>query len=231
MNIDHVTMYASNYEATKQFYETTLNFPFISEEHNRFTIKVGITTVTFVKAPLEEKPFYHFAFDVPSNQFEEAKAWTKGRIKLSQEQGDDEVYFSFIDAKSIYFEDPAGNIVEFICRFSDAEQSDEPFTASSLQKVSEMSIVVTDKLKAVSSLHGVSIFERDREETSADGLSFMGEREDATYLLFVNEGRTWFFSNKKSKAFPVEITLHHEVSVKINEELKLVSSVNSLSKE
>lgn len=173
---------------------------------------------------MEEKPFYHFAFDIPSNQFEEAKAWTKEKIELSQEQGNDEVYFAFIDAKSIYFEDPAGNIVEFICRFSDAEQSNEPFTASSLQKMSEMSIVVTDKLNAISSLHEVSIFERDREEITADGLSFMGEREDATYLLFVNEGRTWFFSNKKSTAFPVEITLDHGISVKINEFGKIITT-------
>ena len=219
-------MYASNFEVTKQFYKTTLNFPLTSEEHNSFTIKVGKTTITFTKAPVEEKPFYHFAFDVPSNQFEEAKAWTKGKVELSQGQGDDEVYFAFIDAKSIYFEDPAGNIVEFICRFSDAAQSDEPFTASSLQKMSEMSIVVSDKLKAVASLHDVSIFERNREEISAKGLSFMGEHGDATYLLLVNEGRTWFFSNKKSTAFPVEITLHHGVSVKVNEELKLVCSFN-----
>ncbi|MEK4698359.1 VOC family protein [Solibacillus sp. FSL R7-0668] len=226
MNINHVTMCASNYEATKQFYETTLHFPLTSEEHNRFTIKVGTSMITFVEAPLEKSPFYHFAFDVPSNQFEEAKAWIKEKTELSQEQGEDEVYFPFIDAKSIYFEDPAGNIVELICRFSDAKPSEEPFTTASLQKVSEMSIVVTDKLNALSALQKVSIFERDREEISADGLSFMGEREDATYLLFVNEGRTWYFSNKKSAAYPVEIILDDGVSVKINEKLELASSVD-----
>lgn len=219
-------MCASNYEATKQFYETTLHFPLTSEEHNRFTIKVGTSMITFVEAPLEKSPFYHFAFDVPSNQFEEAKAWIKEKTELSQEQGEDEVYFPFIDAKSIYFEDPAGNIVELICRFSDAKPSEEPFTTASLQKVSEMSIVVTDKLNALSALQKVSIFERDREEISADGLSFMGEREDATYLLFVNEGRTWYFSNKKSAAYPVEIILDDGVSVKINEKLELASSVD-----
>lgn len=41
----------------------------------------------------------------------------------------------------------------------------------------------------------------------------MEEREDATYLLLVNEGRTWVFSNKESIAHPVEITLTHGVSV------------------
>ncbi|WP_339194501.1 VOC family protein [Solibacillus sp. FSL R5-0449] len=224
MNIEHITMYASNFEATKQFYIAKLEFPLHSEESDRFTILVGGTAVTFTKAPLNENPFYHFAFDIPSNQFEEAKAWTKGKVTLSKEQGKDEVYFEGIDAKSIYFEDPAGNIVEFICRFSDAKQNTTPFNASSLQKVSEMSIVVKDKLKSASAFHEVSIFERDHKEISAEGLTFMGAREDASYLLFVNEGRTWFFSNKKAEVFPLEVLLTDGVLLKIDGKLELVSS-------
>ncbi|MEK5080633.1 glyoxalase [Solibacillus sp. FSL W7-1436] len=224
MNIKHVTMYASNFGATKQFYLAKLQFPLLSEEADRFTMNVGETAVTFIKAHLNEKPFYHFAFDIPSNQFEEAKAWTKGKVTLSQEQGEDDVYFEGIDAKSIYFEDPAGNIVEFICRLSDAGHSAVPFTASSLQKVSEMSIVVKDKLKSVPTFHEVSIFERDHNEISAQGLTFMGAREDASYLLFVNEGRTWFFSSKNAEVFPLEVLLADGVMLKIDEDLQLVSS-------
>lgn len=224
MNIKRVTMYASNFDATKQFYLAKLQLPLLSEEQDRFTINVGETAITFIEAPFIEKPFYHFAFDIPSNQFEEAKAWTKGKVTLSKERGEDEVYFEGIDAKSIYFEDPAGNIVEFICRFSDAKQSTAPFTASSLQKVSEMSIVVKDKLTSVSAFHEVSIFERDHKEITAEGLTFMGTREDASYLLFVNVGRTWFFSNKKAEVFPVEVLLTDGVLLKIDENLKLVSS-------
>jgi len=217
-------MYASNFGATKQFYLANLQFPLLSEEADRFTMNVGETAVTFIKAHLNEKPFYHFAFDIPSNQFEEAKAWTKGKVTLSQEQGEDDVYFEGIDAKSIYFEDPAGNIVEFICRLSDAGHSAVPFTASSLQKVSEMSIVVKDKLKSVPAFHEVSIFERDHNEISAQGLTFMGAREDASYLLFVNEGRTWFFSSKNAEVFPLEVLLADGVMLKIDEDLQLVSS-------
>lgn len=227
MKIEHVKMYASNFYATKDFYITKFDFPLISEEKNSFTLKVGETAVTFIEAPLNEKPFYHFAFDIPANQFEEAKAWTKGKITLSEEQGEDDVYFAGIDAKSIYFEDPAGNIVEFICRLSEGKQSTEPFNASSLQKMSEMSLVVADKLSAVSALHTISIFERDQKEITAEGLTFVGERDDASYLLFVNEGRRWFFSNKTSKVFPVEILLTNGVSVKINEKLELVSKKSS----
>src|SRR5690606_29509608 len=100
------------------------------QELDRFTISVGDTAVTFIKAPLNQSPFYHFAFDIPSDQFEEAKTWTKGNVKLLKEQGEDEVYFEGIDAKSIYFEDPAGNIAEFICRLTDAKESTAPFSAS-----------------------------------------------------------------------------------------------------
>lgn len=224
MKIEHVAMYASNFDATRQFYITKFQFPLISEEHDRFTMKVGETTVTFIEAPLNEKPFYHFAFDIPANQFKEAKAWTKGKITLSKEQDEDDVYFAGIDAKSIYFEDPAGNIVEFICRLSDAKQSTAPFTAFSLQKMSEMSIVVRDKIRAVPTFHNVSIFERDHKEITAEGLTFMGEREDASYLLLVNEDRRWFFSDKIAKAFPVEILLRGGVTLKINEKLELISS-------
>lgn len=224
MNIKHVTMYASNFDATKQFYLNKFQFPLISEDSDRFTMNVGKTTVTFIEASLNEKPFYHFAFDIPSNQFEEAKEWAKEKVTLSKNQGDDEVYFEGIDANSIYFEDPAGNIVEFICRLSDAKQSTIPFSASSLQKMSEMSIVVKDKLKSVLALHAFSIFERDHKEIAAEGLTFMGARKDASYLLFVNEGRTWFFSNKNAEVFPMEVLLSDGVLVKIDENLELVSS-------
>lgn len=222
MNIQHVTMYASNFEATKHFYLTHLAFPNSSEDANSFSFQVGQATVTFYKALEGETPFYHFAFNVPSNKFDEAKAWAKSKVSLSTDEGDDEVYFEFIDAKSIYFEDPAGNIVEFICRFSDATTSDDSFSATSLQKMSEMSLVVRNKLEAFTLLHDVGIFKRDDEELSPTGLTFMGEREDATYVLLVNEGRTWYFSSKQAVSNPQSITLTNGVTISIDDEQQLL---------
>src|SRR5690625_6014084 len=40
----------------------------------------------------------------------------KERIPLNRERGIDEVYFSSFDADSMYFEVPAGNIIELIGR-------------------------------------------------------------------------------------------------------------------
>ena len=221
MNIQNVTMYASNFEKTKQFYITHLAFPFTSEDENSFTFKVGQTTVTFRKALEGDTPFYHFAFNVHSNQFDEAKAWVKSKVPLSIDEGEDEVYFDNINAKSIYFEDPAGNIVEFICRLSDATASDEPFSAASLQKMSEMSLVVRNKLEASSLLQDVGIFNRSDEEILPTGLTFIGDRADATYLLLVNEGRTWYFSTKPSVSYPLSITLTNGALISIDDNRQL----------
>lgn len=227
MNIQQVTMYASNFEATKQFYLSHLGFPFSLEDENSFSFHVGKTIVTFRKALEGETPFYHFAFNVPSNQFEQAKAWAKSKVKLSTEEGDDEVYFENINAKSIYFEDPAGNIVEFICRLSDSTMSDVPFSASSLQKMSEMSLAIPNKLEAFSLLHAVGIFKRDDEELSPTGLTFMGEPEDATYLLLVNEGRTWYFSSKQAVSYPLSITLTNGITVSIDDDRQLLCTTKN----
>ena len=221
MNIQNVTMDASNFKKTKQFYLTHLAFPLASEDGNSFSILVGQTTLTFHKALEGDTPFYHFAFNVPSNQFDEAKAWAKSKVPLSTEEGDDEVYFENIDAKSIYFEDPAGNIVEFICRLSDATASDEPFSAASLQKMSEMSLVVQNKLEASSLLQDVGIFNRSDEEILPTGLTFIGDRADATYLLLVNEGRTWYFSTKQAASHPLSITLTNGELISINDNRQL----------
>ena len=77
-------------------------------------------------------PFYHFAFNIPSNKFEEAFQWMQTRVDLLWL--DD--YKSYIadftnwNAKSFYFTDPAGNILEFISRFDLDDIAAEPFSAA-----------------------------------------------------------------------------------------------------
>ena len=224
MNIEHVRMLASNFEETKQFYSQQLEIPLVNEGTSAFTLQFGQTTVTFEKALKDAQPFYHFALNVPANLFDEAKKWAKERVDLLLEDCEDEVYFKNINAKSLYFEDPAGNIVEFICRLSDSAESEVPFSPLSLIKMSEMSIVVPDKQKALPSLHHIDIYERSNNDVEYDGLTFMGDVKDATYLLFVNEGRRWFFSQKPSKSYPVKIQLTNGATIWIDEQLQLHSS-------
>lgn len=207
LHIESITIYSAALEATRNFYRDTLEFPILKESETYFTLQIGSTAFTIHQAPPEEAPFYHFAFDIPSNQFEEAKNWIKERVSLLTDEGHDEVYFQTIDAKSIYFEDPSGNIVEWICRLSDATPCTDPFHPKLLQTVSEMSVVVHDKLAAAEQLETVGVLSRDHQPVPAEGLTFMGEREDAVYLLLVPKNRVWYFSDKLSVVHPLSIRL------------------------
>lgn len=224
MQFKKITMYTANFTQMLYFYETVLCFHLLATTATSFTFEAGETVVTFTETTDKTQPFYHFAFDIPSNQFVEAKQWLTKRVALLTEHDKDEVYFETIDAKSLYFEDPAGNIVEFICRFSDAVPNKQSFTATAIQKVSEMSLVVPDKLAVVNTLKAHAIIDRNRNDISANGLTFLGERQDATYLLFVGQGRTWFFSTKKAVVHPLQINLANQQQITINEagELNIV---------
>lgn len=223
MHFKSITIYSAALEATRNFYRDVLELSIYEESETFFTLQLGSTTFTIHQAPAGETPFYHFAFDVPSNQFEGAKNWIKERVSLTKNEGLDEVYFQTINARSIYFEDPSGNIVEWICRLSDAPPSSVPFHPTLLQKVSEMSLVVHDKAAAAQQLETVGVLSRDHQPVSAEGLTFMGEREDAVYLLLVPENRVWYFSDKFSVVHPLSIRLQG-ASVEITSSGKFLCS-------
>ncbi len=217
MDIAKVALQTNKLDEMKNFYGNILELEVETDSIDSFEIRFGSTTVEFNNRNVKDEPYYHFAFDIPSNQFLEAKEWTQKRVPLSTEEGEDEVYFTSINAKSIYFEDPSGNIVEFISRLQDNPLSNVPFSKSSFIKMSEMSLVVQDKLAVAEELKNVSIFKRDGGEVSQNSLSFMGNRKWPVYLLLVNTKRKWFFSHKESAVFPLEIILASGIKIGIDD--------------
>ncbi len=60
---------------------------------------------------------------------------------MLQERGQDDVHFTGDMAKAIYFEDPAGNIVEFIAREETTPNaSEEEFTIGHVSGISEIGL-------------------------------------------------------------------------------------------
>lgn len=207
MDIKHVQLQTNKLQEMKVFYGELLGFTILNASSNCFQIQVGISIIEFTNQGVEGKPFYHFAFDIPANQFAQAKKWLKSKTVLLKENGDDEVYFSFSMAKSCYFEDPSGNIVEFIARLNDTPNSEIPFSITSIQKISEMSLVVPDTLSTAKQLAQIQIMEREHTPISKHSLNFMSDLNTKVYLLLVAPGRTWYFSDKPSEIFPLTITL------------------------
>ncbi|EMA6343502.1 VOC family protein [Bacillus cytotoxicus] len=213
MLINRVILYSNALEEMKEFYVRILGFRVLHSNEIRFSIQVGESELEFRKNNLNTKPFYHFAFNIPSNQFSEAKEWAKNRVTLNIEDGADEVYFSRSNAHSFYFMDPAGNIVEFISRHTTSPESNEPFSIDSILNVSEMSLTTDHVLAVGNRLVECGILVRDGEALR-DGFQFMGK--NGVYLLLGPSGRRWLFSELDAEVHPLMIEIDHEKQIEIN---------------
>jgi len=216
MDIIKTKLKTNKIQELKQFYSDTLGFIIQQNTPHSFLIKLGVSEIEFNDDDVVGEPYYHFAFDIPGNLFSEAKNFVKSKTTLLTEDGEDEVDFPFSVAKSFYFEDPSGNIVEFIARLKDnpTRTSDTAFSLNSILKISEMSLVVEDKISVANRLMAANIFER----SNSAGLSFMTDQMTKVFLLLTNPNRRWLFSNRVSKVFPIDITLDSGVALGVNKE-------------
>ena len=189
------------------FYETVLGFQIENQTETSFEVIVGISKVIFEASELAEAPYYHFAFDIPTGSLLEAKQWLSKRVTLSLEDGKDQITFGNSGCTSVYFEDASGNIVEFIERSKTSPELEGVFDSSSVLKLSEMSLVVPNKLEVAEQLIQSGLQSMFNSDITEDGLSFMTDTENKVFVLLVNLERKWLFSEKKSKPFKQEILL------------------------
>lgn len=143
MLIREITLHTNLLNELKNFYSDILELGLIHESQYSFTVKTLNSDITFLKSSLEN-PFYHFAFNIPENQIKQAKEWALQRFKLISLNGEDEFDFLSWNAHSIYFYDPAGNILEFIARHNLNNKSDTDFSGKSILNVSEIGLPVDD---------------------------------------------------------------------------------------
>jgi catechol-2,3-dioxygenase len=207
MKITQLTLSAPDPAELKKFYSGDLGFEEISAstESDGFSFKCGNTRVNF--APGDRDAKYHFAFNVHPDKLPEAITWLQDRdIELlhSQEHKGFLVDFPNWWAKSIYFYDPAGNIVEIIGRGAIGAAGNTPkFSAQWILGVSEIGIVTEDIpyfREWINITHGISPFSRNQ---NTDDFSAMGD--DHGLLLLVNPGRRWLMGNFDAKHFPLAI--------------------------
>ncbi|MEK3765406.1 VOC family protein [Solibacillus sp. FSL K6-4121] len=217
MKFKKVSLQTNDLEVMKDFYKNNLGCTLDNEHVDSFEVTFGYTTIEFNNRNVKGNPFYHFAFDIPSNQFLEAKEWAIKRVTLSTEDGEDDVYFENIKAHSLYFEDPAGNILEFISRTKDNPTSETPFSIDNIIQMSEMSLVVEDKVNVAEELKKAGIIERNGDKINHTGLNFMSDKNGAVFLLLVSPNRRWYFSQKDAVIFPMTITLENDVKLGIDD--------------
>jgi catechol-2,3-dioxygenase len=215
LNINKVILQTSNLIEMKNFYLNRLQFEMIDSSINSFSIKVGSSVLEFLESSSEKDPYYHFAFNLPSNKFQEAKNWVQSKVRLLTEDGVDEIYFKFLDAHSFYFLDPSGNIVEFISRHSNSPESEKTFSIDSILNISEINVTISDVFTVGKQLVTSGIPVRNDEDLN-EGLNFMGA--NGSFILLCPPERRWLFSDKNAEIHPVKITIDHHKIVEINDD-------------
>ncbi|MFK3937771.1 VOC family protein [Alkalihalobacillus sp. NPDC078783] len=213
MKITHLILVTDQLQTLKTFYSETLSFPLLEETSSSFKVRIGYTTLEFNQSTHKSKPFYHFAMNIPRDQFPEAKKWVQSLVQLSKYEDSDEVYFKNWDAHALYFTDPAGNIVEFISRNeAQTKQTNSPFNAASIINISEIG-VVSNQVKALASeLNEIGI------PNAREGSEFFSPLGDVNGLfILVKKQRVWFFSNKEAVFYPLRLTIKDIGHIQFNE--------------
>jgi catechol-2,3-dioxygenase len=142
----------------------------------------------------------HFAVNVPPQRFEEAVGWARERVELV----DDDVPFPAWRARSAYFFDPGGNIVELIAR--EGAPGGDLFL-----EISEVGLPVADVSSAVDWLEGelgLPHFSGNRRDFSAVG-------DDRGLFIVVPVGRPWLFTEEPAPDAPLRVTIESDRSVEL----------------
>jgi len=176
------------------FYGETLGLPVADG-----AVRVGETTLRF--EPAEGEPFYHFALLVPGDRFDAALAWARERVELLGDVFD----FDNWDALAVYFDDPAGSIVELIAHHGLEENGrDGEFSAEELVGFSELGLV-GDRSALLHDLEerGLELWSGTIDEQ--DTLGFVGEK--GRTLILARPGRGWLPTGRPAEPHPVEFVL------------------------
>lgn len=210
-----VTFYTNKLKALKRFYGDIMEFNVVESTNEQFIFEIGESTVTFKHT--EHPAFYHFAINIPGNQFSMLKFWMQDRVTLNRGESLDEIYFSSFDADSMYFEDPAGNIVELIGRrkqdlFGDVSQA-------SFLNISEVGIVTSFVASVGDQLQDFGIPLRGGTDVNPETLNFLGKGD--AFIVLVPPSRKWYFSESMSEIHPLKIQLMDNRQILIDEEGEL----------
>lgn len=180
--------------AMKAFYHGKLGLPVLAEGDDEITIGGGATPVTFVKAKADEgKPFYHFAFNIPENKIRSARKWQLERSELlptlprhrDPSFPDDVVHFRNWNAHSVFFLDPAENVVEYIARHTLENAAPGPFTERDILYASEIAFIVDDVPSVASGVK--EHFTLSTYSTPSDAFHAVGDEHGL--LLVFQRGR------------------------------------------
>lgn len=204
MKILEIELLSDDISQTEAFYKKVLGLqPYLKEGKSTLFFDIGFTKLIFRKSE-NVKPVYHFAVDIPNNLFDEAFRKIKSQTSILEvEPGIDIAEFTNWDARSFYFYDNNGNVLEFITRYGNKTFSNNLFSSESYLAVSEIGLVtakVPEFAYGLAKKFGIPIFHR---QPRVDKFTVSGD--DDGLLIVVENGREWYPVAKKAYSFRTRI--------------------------
>jgi hypothetical protein len=203
MNITRLELLTADLQAQRDFYADVLELPATSTP-STLEVKAGATDLVFKQAWSDFEGAYHFAFNIPENQFLASKAWISRRIPLLRdESGNEEFPSKSWNSDSIYIKDAAGNVLEFIARHNLKNTIDGGFDSQQILNVSEIGLPsegVVEFANELCNKLNVSVFRQEPNE------SFTPVGDDNGLFILPLKGRIWMpNSGVPARLLPVKV--------------------------
>ncbi|MEZ5008445.1 MAG: hypothetical protein R2753_09895 [Chitinophagales bacterium] len=193
MEITSIQLLSSNIEQQKKFYSESLGFS-LKETKNGFSIQAGATKLSF-ELDLNGNNFYHFAFLVADNHFEDCLTYVKNKgisILPDKFTSEEITYWDNNSGRSFYFYDADKNIVEFITRPSLNYLSDQPWSINEIIKINEIGTPVNAPLETSTYLLNNFPFSIPQHNIDRFNDTFCWYGSFEGTLLVVKKGREWY---------------------------------------
>ena len=198
-----------NLADTEKFYTGIMGLPEVIKSESVVAFRVGTTLLKFEKSE-KKNPIYHIAFNIPNNKTEEALIWFSSKIPILYVSENEKIIdFEDWNARSFYFMDNNGNILECIARFDLENAREKEFNSASLLNISEIGIPVDEVILKCENL----IAKRDHayfaKQEPFDYFAALGD--DHGLLIFVKSGRNWFPTDQPALQYPIKVKVkEHE---------------------
>ena len=204
------------------FYHELIGLEICTATETGCSFRAGESILNFTCDPLDDTaPFYHFAFNIPEQKIRQAEQWQLKRTELIEPPdhlkdqdnfSKNIVFFRHWNAHSIFFFDPAGNVVEYIARHSNPDPKEGDFSAEDILCISEIGLIVDDveeMFQKISNHTGIKKY-----NTSSNQFLAMGN-EQGLILLMKKNTRAVFRKGRKRDIFDTEIYLNSKIPTQV----------------
>ena len=207
MRILELHLLSPSLAGSLEFYSNVLDIQILQSSDHLLMLQCGDTIIEF-RPSHGADALYHFAFEIPNNKFDEAYNWFNERVQILMINNESFIA-DFVNwkAKSFYFYDSHGNILECIARFEADTHSTEKFSSRSINYVSEIGIVsndVTETIREVQLDFNIPVFSRQPAQPDFAALG-----DDQGLFIVASDNRPWYPTQTRSRHSFTRVIFEH----------------------